>query len=681
METREIIELKKNDDTDLSRVFFLDQISKYKAILVGETGFINPNVNSEVKKKLKAIENYFRAHNSGATQWVNDNGKVVFGGIKTDTTFSAYLEFYILPRASQLVRPHPPPYYDVLFKQIHKYLYDIEFEGTPLPNAFAATMYNDGDDGDYSMVSADLDYEMSAAQEVAKFAPLPQVSMKASIDFIKKQAQETCNTPRNTTGFGVYLTLAGYEIDTYSNFLAAESAARFDFQTLLTATTKYFMTLKILQEFPHSTGTASLSSHPSEPDVELAPLPVHEVIQRLPEEAQKWRQPTTPVSPSLTARVPPPSPTPPPPSPPPSTNTRPMPTIRFMKDEHGNVNSYALKDKGPVIQRVNSAASSVTSGSKRKIQTVGKHVQGFEADKSGRRRATLVSARPSNVQTNRSANVSRYDQLESSVTSGQLARMNIPLQNQIDWTRIDRTVQSSGKPVQFRRPVYQRSVTPLGSIASHYSRTSSHPIRAKQPWAQHVVGPPVERISIANSSTPTISFNGKLANFHIHQQYPRRPLRRTKLSIDIANGTYPLGKQNTAHWQDTHKTRIMHGQRVPPDTSHSIIPTSLSRRRQQTTDHQSMESLGSHASAMHVDRQSLNNGVYMFAQLPIPSRMQPNTSVRKPKHAPAKIYQRGRASALTIVENQNAPPAATKQTKHTYKKLSNRPLPHLQTKL
>ena len=56
---RETSELNKTGVAGSSKNYFLDKIIQYKALLIGESGLINPNANSDVANRLKALENYF----------------------------------------------------------------------------------------------------------------------------------------------------------------------------------------------------------------------------------------------------------------------------------------------------------------------------------------------------------------------------------------------------------------------------------------------------------------------------------------------------------------------------------------------------------------------------------------------------------------------------------------------
>ena len=103
-----------------SMCYFLEKIMQYKSLYDESSG------DSSIDGKLSALESYFRDSSSLAVKWSNIADIVVYSGLNTGVKFSVYLEYFVLPIEQ---RPKtPPPYYDLLMKQISQFLDKVDKE-------------------------------------------------------------------------------------------------------------------------------------------------------------------------------------------------------------------------------------------------------------------------------------------------------------------------------------------------------------------------------------------------------------------------------------------------------------------------------------------------------------------------------------------------------------------------
>ena len=108
-------------------------------IIIGESGFISPDVYSETGSRLEEVRRFFSDGSSAARLWtVGIDSKLIVGGLETGVSFPAFLEYYVIGRNAQLMRGVPPPFYEKLAAQIHHYAASIAVK-KPI-NPFSQTM-------------------------------------------------------------------------------------------------------------------------------------------------------------------------------------------------------------------------------------------------------------------------------------------------------------------------------------------------------------------------------------------------------------------------------------------------------------------------------------------------------------------------------------------------------------
>ena len=84
-------ELKKVSKGEASKAYFLEQISRYKKMQIGETGFVNPQRNPEVDLRLAEITRFFTDSASPAALWVvTPNMVIEVGGVQTNVQFPLF---------------------------------------------------------------------------------------------------------------------------------------------------------------------------------------------------------------------------------------------------------------------------------------------------------------------------------------------------------------------------------------------------------------------------------------------------------------------------------------------------------------------------------------------------------------------------------------------------------------
>ena len=376
----------------------------------------------------------------------------------------------MLSRNEKLSRGAPPPYYEILFKQVQKYLAEIETaHGRPY-NPFEATIYYGPDDNFHdaqTMVSENRDEEMvDAKPSTYKLSPVVgNLSLNDSVAYIKQYPAKNCPSTQSLTAFGIYITLAAYDIETYAEYLAALSAAEFNVQNMLGGVAVMFSDLNVIPNpLQDPGGEASLHSEHSSPAESLESLPIKEVIERMPLASQQWRSEGAPHIVQKADEIP-------------AVHTIARPPSTRFKD-------YTK------LHAPTSTTGSATSSRKRRIhpakQQIGKHVADFAVSNTGRQIPTTTKKAASGKETTRSASRTRHDQLNLTLMANQLPHVRIqplsqPLSCNHNWEQLDVPIHMPPYHLKMSHPITGQPSARSSYAASSISRTTEHPTRMRIP--------------------------------------------------------------------------------------------------------------------------------------------------------------------------------------------------------
>ena len=282
-------EIQKVSKGEASKAYFLNQISLYKKMLIGETGFVNPQNNQEVDLRLLEITRFFTDSSSPSALWVvTPNMVLEVGGIQTNVQFPLFLEYYVLGRNAQLARGPPPPFYEKLVDQIKSYASTLLIG--PSCNPFAQTMRinNFGSDDETMHTYDDVDLEM--IDEKPGVNPLPDyrdLNIDHYIDFIRAFTEEFMPNTECITSILIYLQLGTYDISTWDEFVATLTQASLNTQNQILNIVRLSGVPIRVYGVP---GQEDMPEHVSTPPVSLDSLDLGEVAEReWNPDARAWR--------------------------------------------------------------------------------------------------------------------------------------------------------------------------------------------------------------------------------------------------------------------------------------------------------------------------------------------------------------------------------------------------------
>ena len=289
-ENYEKVQLKKLGVGEESRVYFLEQIKKYRDLLVNSTGFVDPNRNQEINTRLTEITRFFSDTASSCTLWVVTPVGITIGGIQTNVQFPLFLEYYVLGRNAQLARGPPPPFYEKLTQQIVDYLHNRTAPPVNNVNPFAGVGQDQHNSDDEDMYSYDdAEAEMHPLPVGANPLPNPENmdDMDKHIQFVNQFVESYMPVSSDIPAILIYLSLGGFDIIDYAQYKRIFRDVVFNSQNQLNVLIDAYGPIA---QFGYAGDQDELPIYESpDEELEMTRLPFSEQVERWPEQAQQIR--------------------------------------------------------------------------------------------------------------------------------------------------------------------------------------------------------------------------------------------------------------------------------------------------------------------------------------------------------------------------------------------------------